>query len=101
MATAVNMRCALWRREKMHVRALGIAIVFLVVVPVALAISAPRPASNLAPGEVVDRFLLAGRAHDVDAATAILESDVTISDSGGKVSRGGDVARRFIDEYGG
>src|SRR5262245_12773559 len=83
-------------------RVLGIVIASLLVVLAAVAISSLQATRERpAPGEVLDQFLSAGRADDVDAAMAVLESDATISESGGSISRGSDAARGFIAKYGG
>src|SRR5689334_765690 len=99
MATTGNARQAPGRLR----RVLGMVIVSFAVLLVAVAFSSPRATRESAapPGEVIDRFLSAAIAHDVDAASAVFESDATISDSGGRASRGSDVARRFIEEYAG
>src|SRR5579864_4164088 len=80
----------------------GIVLVPIVVAAIGLAISARGPTDeSTPPGEVIDRFLSAAQAHDSDSATALFQSDATIAESGGTVSRGRDAAMRFIKQYDG
>ena len=96
MATTVTVRQASGRLF----RVLGLVIASVMVM-LAGAISLALPTwENPAPGEVIDRFLAAGRAHDVEAAAAMLADAATFSESSGQPSSGSVVARHFIEEYG-
>jgi hypothetical protein len=84
-------------------RLLSVVIASIAIALVALTIAQWRPddAATPAPGDVVDEFLAASQALDLDAATATFEGDATITDSTGNSTRGTDAATRLIERYDG
>ena len=78
----------------------SVVIAAITVALIAVAVAArPPDTSSLTPGAVIDNFLSARQTDDVDSATNLFESDVSITDSAGNTSHGVDAARRLIERY--
>lgn len=98
MATTVTARLL----TRSHLQLLSVVIASSAIALVGLTISQWRPDHpSPAPGDVVDRFLAARQAHDLNAATEFFESDATITDSVGNSTHGADSASRLIERYDG
>jgi hypothetical protein len=98
MATTVNVGHA----PVKLLRVAGTMIAVGLLALVALATSTLRPiAASPAAGDVIETFLSARQAHDVNAAATLFENDATITDSTGASARGSDAATRLFERYSG